>query len=288
MDSSDGSGGGGSGGSGGSDMGGASTSGGGVEVDDSLTNLIVNYLPQSMTDSELFSIFVTCGSLVQAKIIRDRKTGYSFGYGFVNFENAEDAEKAIGSINGLPVQNKILKVSYARPNTELIKDTNLYISNIGPNVTEETIHNIFGTYGKIITCNILKDPLTKKCKGVAFVRYSKQVEAKDAIAALNGTMMTGFDKPIMVKIAEEHGKNNARFYCNPANQWQNHPQNMQQFQQQQQHFYAGNHRGYPPQQRGGYNKGGRGRGGRGGGGGGGAGNNGNRYNPMNQGRGGFY
>lgn len=48
----------------------------------------------------------------------------------MNFSRQEDAAKAINQLNGLEVQNKRLKVSYARPSGEDIKDTNLYITNL--------------------------------------------------------------------------------------------------------------------------------------------------------------
>lgn len=48
----------------------------------------------------------------------------------MNFSRQEDATKAINQLNGLEVQNKRLKVSYARPSGEDIKDTNLYITNL--------------------------------------------------------------------------------------------------------------------------------------------------------------
>ena len=41
---------------------------------------------KSMTDNEMYSMFITCGPLVSAKIMRDKATGYSFGYGFVQFQ----------------------------------------------------------------------------------------------------------------------------------------------------------------------------------------------------------
>lgn len=58
------------------------------------------------------------------------QTGYSFGFGFVNFVRPEDASRAIEVMNGLQVENKRLKVSYARPAGEDIKDTNLYVQNL--------------------------------------------------------------------------------------------------------------------------------------------------------------
>jgi hypothetical protein len=39
-----------------------------------------------MTDNELYSMFITCGPLVSAKIMRDRNSGYSYGYGFVQYQ----------------------------------------------------------------------------------------------------------------------------------------------------------------------------------------------------------
>ena len=93
------------------------------------TNLIINYLPQvplltphcsllmivclfqSMIDTELYSMFITLGPIVSAKIMRDKNSGYSFGYGFVQYENPADAAKAIQQLNGLQVaNNKRIKV----------------------------------------------------------------------------------------------------------------------------------------------------------------------------------
>lgn len=48
----------------------------------------------------------------------------------MNFTREEDAARAIDSLNGLQIQNKRLKVSYARPSGEELKDTNLYITNL--------------------------------------------------------------------------------------------------------------------------------------------------------------
>ncbi|QQP41133.1 Sex-lethal -like protein [Caligus rogercresseyi] len=140
-----------------------------------------------MTDKELFSMFVTCGPLIQARIIRDRKSGYSYGYGFVHYESPSDATRAIETLSGLAIQNKTLKVSYARPNSELIKDSNLYVANLGQG---HVLHLWKDTHA-----HLLKDPQTGIPKGVAFVRFSKQSEARDAISALNGTLLNGQEKP---------------------------------------------------------------------------------------------
>ena len=56
-----------------------------------------------MTDNELYSMFITVGQIVSAKIMRDKSSGYSYGYGFVHYQQPEDAAKAIATLNGLQV-----------------------------------------------------------------------------------------------------------------------------------------------------------------------------------------
>ena len=82
-----------------------------VDPDDkSKTNLIVNYLPQTMTQEEIRSLFSSIGEVESCKLIRDKVTGQSLGYGFVNYQQADDANKAIQTLNGLRLQNKTIKV----------------------------------------------------------------------------------------------------------------------------------------------------------------------------------
>lgn len=78
--------------------------------DESKTNLIINYLPQTMTQEDLRNLFVSVGELESCKLIRDKLTGSSLGYGFVNFVKASDAERAIKNLNGLRMQQKTIKV----------------------------------------------------------------------------------------------------------------------------------------------------------------------------------
>ena len=113
---------------------------------------------QSMTDTELYTMFITLGPIVSAKIMRDKSSGYSFGYGFVQYESPEDAARAIEQLNGLQVaNNKRIKVSYSRPNTADIKDTNLYVGNVPAGITEADLDSLFGNYGSILTKKLLKD-----------------------------------------------------------------------------------------------------------------------------------
>ncbi|VVC33754.1 Hypothetical protein CINCED_3A002197 [Cinara cedri] len=179
--------------------------------DTSMTNLIINYLPQSMTDKKLHQMFIQIGQIEACRVMKDVKTGYSFGFGFVNFARPEDASRAIEVMNGLQVENKRLKVSYARPAGEDIKDTNLYVQNLPRSITERELEDLFAPYGQIVQKNILKDKYSGLPRGVAFVRYNKKEDAQKAINQLNGVLLEGCSEHLSVKIAEEHGKQKAAY-----------------------------------------------------------------------------
>ncbi|XP_065166027.1 ELAV-like protein 3 isoform X7 [Atheta coriaria] len=195
--------------------------GGGGGQEESKTNLIVNYLPQTMTQEEIRSLFSSIGEVESCKLIRDKVTGQSLGYGFVNYHRPEDAEKAINTLNGLRLQNKTIKVSYARPSSEAIKGANLYVSGLPKNMAQQDLESLFSPFGRIITSRILCDNITVRqfvtgagenlpglSKGVGFIRFDQRMEAERAIQELNGTIPKGSTEPITVKFANNPSNNN--------------------------------------------------------------------------------
>ncbi|KAH9517977.1 ELAV like RNA binding protein found in neurons isoform X2 [Dermatophagoides farinae] len=176
-------------------------------MEDSKTNLIVNYLPQTMTQEEIRSLFSSIGEVESCKLIRDKVTGQSLGYGFVNYVRADDAEKAINTLNGLRLQNKTIKVSFARPSSESIKGANLYVSGIPKTMTQQELESLFTPYGRIITSRILCDNITGLSKGVGFVRFDQRCEAEKAIKHLHNTIPDGSTEPITVKFANNPSTN---------------------------------------------------------------------------------
>uniref|UniRef100_A0A6R4ZVS0 ELAV-like protein n=1 Tax=Xenopus tropicalis TaxID=8364 RepID=A0A6R4ZVS0_XENTR len=181
------------------------------------TNLIVNYLPQNMTQDELRSLFSSIGEVESAKLIRDKVAGrmstnamslwHSLGYGFVNYLNAKDAERAINTLNGLRLQSKTIKVSFARPSSESIKDANLYISGLPRTMTQKDVEDMFLPFGRIINSRVLVDQATGLSRGVAFIRFDKRSEAEEAIASFNGHKPPGSSEPITVKFAANPNQN---------------------------------------------------------------------------------
>jgi RNA recognition motif-containing protein len=76
--------------------------------------LYVGNLPWSTTEDELAQAFSAHGEVVSARIITDRQSGRSRGFGFVEVNDA-DAERMIEAMNGAELDNRVLTVNEARP-----------------------------------------------------------------------------------------------------------------------------------------------------------------------------
>jgi RNA recognition motif-containing protein len=83
-----------------------------------MKKLFVGGLPYSFNDEALGALFADCGNVESAVIIKDRMTGRSKGFGFVEMSSEAEAEKAISMFNGQEVEGRRLNVSIARPMTE--------------------------------------------------------------------------------------------------------------------------------------------------------------------------
>jgi cold-inducible RNA-binding protein len=77
--------------------------------------LYVGNLPFSITDQDLGSIFAEVGQVVSAKVVMDRESGRSKGFGFVEMNTDEEAAKAISQFNGGELEGRQLKINEAKP-----------------------------------------------------------------------------------------------------------------------------------------------------------------------------
>ncbi len=75
--------------------------------------------------------------------------------------------------------------------------TNLFVGNLASNRTPDELRTLFQTYGSVERVEIMTDPQTRYSRGFAVVRMTDDLEAKRAIAHLNGVVLWG--KPIRVE-----------------------------------------------------------------------------------------
>ncbi len=82
------------------------------------TKLYVGNLPYSAKEDGLKAHFSTAGEVVSVKIIMDRETGRSKGFGFVEMGNEDAAKNAVSSLDGQEYEGRSLRVSEAKPQPE--------------------------------------------------------------------------------------------------------------------------------------------------------------------------
>lgn len=81
-------------------------------------NLYVSNLSFGVEDNDLKALFDAYGTVTSCKVIKDRDTGRSRGFGFVEMSSKEEGQKAINELNNSEFEGKNISVNEARPKTD--------------------------------------------------------------------------------------------------------------------------------------------------------------------------
>jgi polyadenylate-binding protein len=174
-------------------------------------------LAEDVDDEELSAMFGKFGPITSAVITRDND-GKSRGFGFVNFENHDDAYNAVEALNETEHHGQQLYVSRAQKKNEREEElrrqyeqakleklskyqgVNLYVKNLDDDVDDDRIRQEFSVYGVITSAKIMRDEKTNVSRGFGFVCFSSPEEATRAVTEMNGRMLGS--KPIYVALAQ--------------------------------------------------------------------------------------
>ncbi|KAK5831865.1 polyadenylate-binding protein 2-like [Gossypium arboreum] len=187
-------------------------------------NVFVKNLSESTTDEDLKTIFGEYGDITSVVVMRDAD-GTSKGFGFVNFEHADAAAKAVEALNGKKLDEKEWYVGKALKKSEReherkaqyeqtlkeaadkLQGLNLYIKNLDDSIGDEALKELFSEFGTITSCKVMRDP-SGISKGSGFVAFSTPEEASRALAEMNGKMVVS--KPLYVALAQRKEERRAR------------------------------------------------------------------------------
>ncbi|KAK4405205.1 Polyadenylate-binding protein 8 [Sesamum angolense] len=189
------------------------------------TNVFVKNLSELTNEEDLKKRFGEFGSITSVAVMRD-EYGNSKCFGFVNFENAEDAAKSIEVLNGQIFNGKEWYVARAQKKYERERElklrqeqiareahekslglNNLYIKNLDDTIDNDKLKELFSPFGTVTSCKVMCDPKGLS-KGSGFVAFSTSQEASKAISEMNGKMVCS--KPLYVAIAEKKEVRRAR------------------------------------------------------------------------------
>ncbi|KAL6335720.1 hypothetical protein AAG906_039483 [Vitis piasezkii] len=157
-----------------------------------LANLFVKNFDPSINSASLQDIFCKFGNILSCKVAEEN--GKSKCFGFVQFDSDDSATAALNALNDTMLDGKKLYVSKfvkkceRKEASEETKFTNVYVKNLGEDLTEDIIRDKFSEFGKVGTVVIMKDG-NGKSRGFGFVNFESPDEAKKAVEALNGAML---------------------------------------------------------------------------------------------------
>lgn len=172
--------------------------GGGAGVNQfGTTSLYVGDLDFNVTDSQLYDLFNQAGQVVSVRVCRDMSTRRSLGYGYVNYNNPQDAARAMDLLNFTPLNGKTIRVMYSHRDPSIRKSgsANIFIKNLDKAIDNKALHDTFSTFGNILSCKIATDP-SGQSKGYGFVQFENDESAQNAIDKLNGMLIN--DKQVYV------------------------------------------------------------------------------------------
>ncbi|CAL5206033.1 unnamed protein product [Lathyrus oleraceus] len=161
------------------------------------TSLYVGDLELNVSDSQLYDLFNQVGQVVSVRVCRDLATRRSLGYGYVNFNNPQDAARALDVLNFTPLNNKSIRVMYSHRDPSIRKSgtANIFIKNLDKTIDHKALHDTFSTFGHILSCKIATDG-SGQSKGYGFVQFENAESAQNAIDKLNGMLIN--DKQVYV------------------------------------------------------------------------------------------
>ncbi|XP_051150085.1 polyadenylate-binding protein 2-like [Andrographis paniculata] len=161
------------------------------------TSLYVGDLDLSVIESQVFDLFSQVGQVASVRICRDIGTQVSLGYAYVNFNNSEDAARAIEVLNFTPLNNQSIRIMYSHrdPSNRRSGTANIFIKNLDKGIDNKALHDTFTSFGTILSCKVATDS-DGQSKGHGFVQFETQDAAQTAIDKLNGMLIN--DKQVYV------------------------------------------------------------------------------------------
>lgn len=186
------------------------------EIRSQFTNIYVKNLDTEVTQEEFTELFERFGKVTSAVVQVDEE-GKSKGFGFVNYDTHEEAQKAVDSLNDTDFHGKKLFVARAQKKAEREEElrksyeqakmekmskyqgVNLYIKNLDDNIDDERLRAEFEPYGTITSAKVMRDEKGTS-KGFGFVCFSSPDEATKAVAEMNNKMIG--QKPLYVSLAQ--------------------------------------------------------------------------------------
>jgi len=192
------------------------------------TNIYISGLSPDVNDESFAEMCNSYGTIVSSKAIINAETNECKGFGFVMYENEEQARNAMDQLNkkGYHVSFAKDSLSARLKNLQDEDSTNIYISNIPLNMTDEQFLELFAPHN-VISHTILKDQ-NNVSRGVGFARFETREIAKEIIEKYNNVKLEGSTNSLQVRFADSNAQKklkeqvaNKKYNSTPKIRYQN-------------------------------------------------------------------
>ncbi|CAD7699498.1 unnamed protein product [Ostreobium quekettii] len=158
-----------------------------------------------MDENYLNSLFAHTQDVSSVRLIRNKTTAASEGYGFIDFRTREAAERVLCSYNGRQIPNtdhvfKMNWASIAGSKAPPPQDYSLFVGDVAPEVNDYVLMEHFRQYyPSVRSAKVMTDSVTNRSKGYGFVRFTNEAERDRALHDMNGSFLA--NRSIRVSLA---------------------------------------------------------------------------------------
>jgi RNA recognition motif-containing protein len=167
--------------------------------------LYVGNLADHTTPQDLSGLFAQVGHVVSVRLIMDRDTGRSKGFGFVEMES-EGAARAITELHHTTLHGRPLSITEARPQSSLegrLPPSRLFVNNLPYETTAAELKEFFSSVGPVSFLSLPVARESGKPRGFAFVEFAEPTHAKEAIRRFHSQLFNGRVLVIREALAKE-------------------------------------------------------------------------------------
>ncbi|XP_022870041.1 polyadenylate-binding protein RBP45-like isoform X3 [Olea europaea var. sylvestris] len=163
-------------------------------ADDGIRSLWIGDLQYWMDEQYILNIFASAGEVVSVKVIRNKQTSQSEGYGFLEFVSHAAAERNLHTFNGtlMPNAEQPFRLNWASMGAGEKRDDTpeytIFVGDLAADVTDYMLQETFrANYSSVKGAKVVTDRLTGRTKGYGFVRFADEGEQLRAMTEMNGS-----------------------------------------------------------------------------------------------------